>query len=52
MLDEEDKIAALGEAFVSSQMFRKQKIRWRIREKFKQFFNCPSGPVPWQNERV
>jgi len=25
---------------------------FEVRDKFKQFFNSPSGPVPWQNERV
>jgi hypothetical protein len=25
---------------------------FEVREKFKQFFNSPSGSVPWQNERV
>ena len=25
---------------------------FEVRDKFKQFFNSPSGSVPWQNERV
>jgi hypothetical protein len=25
---------------------------FEVRHKFKQFFNSPSGSVPWQNERV
>jgi len=25
---------------------------FELREKFKQFFNSPSGSVPWQNETV
>ena len=25
---------------------------FEIRDKFKQFFNSPSGSVPWQNGRV
>jgi len=28
------------------------EIAFEVREKFKQFFNSPSGSVPWQNERV
>jgi hypothetical protein len=29
-----------------------QQSAFEVREKFKQFFNSPSGSVPWQNERV
>jgi hypothetical protein len=25
---------------------------FKVRDKFKQLFNSPSGYVPWQNERV
>jgi len=25
---------------------------FEVRDKFKRFFNSPSGSVPWQNERV
>jgi len=25
---------------------------FEVRDKFKQYFNSPSGSVPWQNERV
>jgi len=25
---------------------------FEVRDKFKQFFNSPSGSLPWQNERV
>ena len=29
-----------------------QQSVFRVRDKVKQFFNSPSGHVPWQNERV
>jgi len=25
---------------------------FEVRDKFKKFFNIPSGSVPWQNERL
>jgi len=43
----------------SKQSYKKNKPRrkcplrcFEVRDKFKQFFNCPSATVPWQNERV
>jgi len=30
----------------------KEESAFEVRDKFKQFFNSPSGSVPWQNERV
>jgi hypothetical protein len=37
---------------IPSQGGSSRQSAFEVRNKFKQFFNSPSGSVPWQNERV
>ena len=37
---------------ISNQGGSAHQSSFEVRDKFKQFFNSPSGSVPWQNERV
>jgi hypothetical protein len=40
-------------ANVQTQKYQtKEEVPTKLRDKFKQLFNSPSGSVPWQNERV
>ena len=37
---------------ISNQGVSAHQSAFEVRDKFKQYFNSPSGSVPWQNERV